>query len=53
MIHVRVAVGVSINNVVENEYNDRKKVSGMVEFDQIKATLSNYEQPLLEMGDSL
>lgn len=33
--------------------NNRKEVSGMVEFDNMKLVLSNYEQPLLEMGNSL
>jgi hypothetical protein len=31
----------------------KKEVNKMVEFDEIKQSLANFAQPLLEMGDSL
>lgn len=53
MIHALAEVEESISSAVEGKYNIKKEVNTMVEFDAIKQSLSNYGQPLLEMGDSL
>lgn len=57
MIRVPAEADGNINSAVAKSFKiitiTKKEVSKMVEFDAIKLSLSNYGQPLLEMGDSL
>ena len=52
MTRVRAALARSINNAVEEMHN-RKRVTLLVELDNMKFELQGYESPLAEVRDSL
>ena len=52
MIRVRAAPAKNINNAVEEMHN-RKRVTLLVELDNMKFELQGYESPLAEVRDSL
>ena len=52
MIHVLAEAEENINNAVEEKHK-QNEVNLVVELDQFKYTLSTYEKPLKEVGDSL